>query len=456
MTFTIARCVVADRVPRDRLASADHDLQPAQEWDPIAFPAKAVFIDAGDAVREYPRNLGLANSGNPKSFSFSSEVAKKNGIWNFRHQFQEFGVFYLSVWICPDNKKSPCDSQDPKHLVPGTGLPIEDGNIPLSAFTVCPQGTDAVPDNKNTGMMLGSKLSTCNAQVGYFSPEGPGHIAEKCDERGFFCGYNGMTWPVAKPGYWCAQFHAIYMRQRSMVHYPDHNPWLRLRRVDAYKPTVVKVCPSLGACPGGMQFGVGTDEWRRLGDTGDGREAGVPMQSCWGIPNEDNRWLKDNHTLRFSDCGAVGGACIDKNKMLSSNGCFTDTTFITRGKGTGVYNLKQGLLNGTVHRCRDEVGSRCCPGNRGDGCQLCCLKENLANSDKTRSYNHKQWHSIDTSPGLGSCYVCPDSNLNAGFFVVFGFLVLLFAPVIAKGAELAKHAGAAQGPCSPSLKSRHL
>lgn len=203
----------ADRVPRDRVSPADFNLQPAKEWDPAEVPAKPKT----NAVREY-KGIGIPGQAiaqsstdrGPKSFQFKDSKAETAGTWEYNHQFLEFGVFYLSIWICPDtvDGKKSCDNQEPTHLIPGTGFTGEDGEdlapgkIPPSTFTVCPQNTFATPDNANTGMVLGSKLSTCVAQIGHFSPEGPGHIAEKCTEQGFFCGFPGMTWPVAKPGYW--------------------------------------------------------------------------------------------------------------------------------------------------------------------------------------------------------------------------------------------------------------
>lgn len=212
-------------------------------------------------------------------------------------------------------------------------------------------------------------------------------------------------------------------------------------RVDNYKPTLVQQCKLLGACPGGMQYGVGTDKWRDVG--GDALSGGVPEQACWDLDNQTLRFTECSGDKCTVECTANGGGCADFNAPLKPNPCFTGTQYIIREK-SGAYNLKQGIENGTMIRCRDQVGNRCCPGNRGDGCESCCMEENLATS-LTPSCNSRQWHSVDTSEG-GSCHICPEQKLDAVLFIVVGFLILLFAPIIAKLSELAKHAGAAQGP----------
>ena len=159
---------------------------------------------------------------NPTVFKWDKTKLKTQGIWQYTHQFEEFGVFYLSVWICPFDNQDPCNKHDEAHLVPGTGDTDENGDqIPKDeplhqAFTVCPQGTDATKDD-NSQMVLGSQLSGCSAQPGYFSPEGPGHIAEKCDETGFYCGLVGQTWPVARPGYWCVQIASRQMHSTKFA-----------------------------------------------------------------------------------------------------------------------------------------------------------------------------------------------------------------------------------------------
>ena len=369
-------------------------------------------------MKEY-KSMAQSTERGPKSFQFKDGKAEIKGIWEYNHQFTEFGVFYLSIWLCPDDAKAPCDEQRSTHLVSGTGLtdthgqPLAPGLIPHSAFTVCPQNTFAVPDNAETGMVLNSKLSTCVAQLGYFSPEGPGHIAEKCRQQGFFCGYPGMTWPVAKPGYW----------------------------VDHYDPTRIEQCKLLGACPGGMGYGVGTDEWRRDGST-------VPEQACWG-----------NQTLRFTACSGDrcteectnnGGGCADFFAPINPNACFTSTVYISRLHGQsqgGLYDLKQGIVNeqGMI-RCRDQVGNRCCPGNKGQGCESCCAEENIPSNVRTAACNARQWYSVDNSEG-GSCHVCPEGTTSQYYlYAMLMVLGIIFAPVIAKVSELASYAGAAQAP----------
>ena len=160
----------------------EYDLQPPQEWKKDAtgiysFPAKV----QGDGVRQYQKKLGNSfRSVDRKVFSFNDKkVGEKLGIWEFTHRsgavicwrwwgfcfvfvfsawqpvdstavlicrqyscrmkalnwdrFSEFGVFYLSVWICPKNNINGCDaapaSASDAHLIPGTGLTGKGGIV---------------------------------------------------------------------------------------------------------------------------------------------------------------------------------------------------------------------------------------------------------------------------------------------------------------------------------------
>lgn len=220
--------------------------------------------------------------------------------------------------------------------------------------------------------------------------------------------------------------------------------------MNGFSPSDVRKCTTLGACPGGLQYGVGTADWLKVGN--DGQKGikpsaghwglkgamkhytmgqGVPTQACWG-----------NFTPHFAK---RDGGPIDTTKNIERDECFMTTKFIQRtGNHNLQYELKQGVFNGTLHRCLDQVGSRCCPGNSGMGCETCCVRENSA-ATKHPSCNRTQWHNIETGEG-GHCDICPDAEFNGIFFVLAGVCCFMLAPIIARVSELARHAGAAQGP----------
>lgn len=481
--------VYIERVPLDHLKKKDRDLQPTESWDNYAYPSQPA---QGSDVRPYQgqKKQGdkyFDSSSQPKVIKLSNTDAKRKGQWEFHHQFSEHGVFFLSVYVCPTDNQDPCFQRSADHLVPGTGLtrtPYDDdtgrrksgpewkcsvrpdrrglscpkamdnnvtGNtspsdtetsqVPASAFTVCPQGTKA-PNPPPNGFVLGSRLAECIAQQGFFGPEGPGHIAEKCDSRGFFCEFEGMTWPVAKPGYW----------------------------VSGNDPSEVRKCQTLGACPGSMLYGVGSENWQKYGDIGTvDHPKGFPQDACLietpDDPDKHNAFMNrsdDAHLLRFS-CDSPdtpNAACVDTQKILKRTplaACFTTTQYIKRGVNEGgvhvLYELEQSLtITANASRCRDAVGSRCCPGNRGEGCQSCCLQENLGVAkakagtlQNARSCDHRQWHAVDGG-GAGSCFPCPENKMGVFFYIMTIICMLLFAPVVAKVSAIAKHAGAAQGP----------
>ena len=164
-----------------------------------------------------------------------------DGQWKIEHTITEHGVFFISIYICEQeqgNEKRPqptnCNLANvaklpATQLVPATGLDNGVHELPSSAFTVCPQNTLA-NDYTDRHVLKGQQLHHCRSPVGFYSPKGAGHVAEKCLTR-FQCSIVGMCWPVATPGYW----------------------------VDAENPSHMGECVIKGACPGSDQF-VKTDQ----------------------------------------------------------------------------------------------------------------------------------------------------------------------------------------------------
>jgi hypothetical protein len=118
-----------------------------------------------------------------------------------------------------------------------------------------------------------------------------------------------------------------------------------------------------------------------------------------------------------------------------------------------LYELRQDLtVSANAARCRDAVGSRCCPGNRGEGCQSCCSSENLGVAEARegtqqalRSCDHRTWHAVKGG-GASSCYPCPQGKLTGILAVLAVLGILIVAPVVAKASAITKVLGAAQGP----------
>jgi hypothetical protein len=175
------------------------------------------------AVRPYlGQPSGYGSSAKSSVLTVDGAEEASTGQWKFTHQFSEHGVFYLSVYVCPYDDRTPCTNQDPDKLVPGTGLTLDpydetgerkegitfactkyatghvcpkamdnpilpeddgsNGQVPPSTFTICPQGTENTRTLDN-GLVQGSQLVNCASREGFFGPEGAGHIAEKCDSN---------------------------------------------------------------------------------------------------------------------------------------------------------------------------------------------------------------------------------------------------------------------------------
>ena len=258
------------RVPLARLDPENRKLQPREPESAATYELKKLRpYDSGtDITSEDPKQVTTS--------TLSQNGA--DGEWSITHQFTGHGVFYLTAYVCEwtDHAKTPAKCVTSQHdgvwsaeasqLVKGTGLPPDSETaLPESAFTICPQNTKA-PNEKvdaDTGMVQGAHLEACEAPTGYFSPAGPGHIAEKCQE-GFNCNIQGMKWPVALPDYW----------------------------VNTVTPVKMGKCERKGACPGSSQF--------------------VPEDLCpsykMSLPNSDaeyNRSLQDfpsPRTLKRDPC----------------------------------------------------------------------------------------------------------------------------------------------------------
>ena len=85
--------VFVDRVSRDRLPPVDKDLQPTNEWDAKDYPARP---KDGSPIRAYRKDQSAVDTSlNPNVFKWNSVPFKKNGIWQYSHQFSEVSAFIL-------------------------------------------------------------------------------------------------------------------------------------------------------------------------------------------------------------------------------------------------------------------------------------------------------------------------------------------------------------------------
>jgi hypothetical protein len=164
-------------------------------------------------------NFTLCNAEDKDNNRQGDTNARKSGTWFASHQFKEHGVFYVAVYLCTGDDYKNCtvtnnkDSSLPSfstsnpwindkqgknaRRVPSTWGGV-DSALPNTTFTICPQGTK--PERESV-VAPGAQLGQCLAKSGWYSPYGPGHVAEFCKE-GFNCEMPGTEWPVAMPGYW--------------------------------------------------------------------------------------------------------------------------------------------------------------------------------------------------------------------------------------------------------------
>ena len=281
--------------------------------------------------------------------------------------FTEHGVFYISIYLCEKTgEETPLNCRkggNPDSLVSGTGLP-PGTEMPSTAFTICPQNTQTFGADE-AGMDIGQRLQDCRANVNYYSPKGAGHIAEKC-QPGFECTRPGMLWPVARPGFW----------------------------VSPTNPSKMIKCLHRGSCPGSSKFINAT--------------SACPSSMTPGAPFIDSKIdfansIEDTN-LGFSPCFAA----------QTGTG---DVTQLTNPTEAALHQGRPYL----PETCLEVVGSRCCPGTRGDGCNECCRPEN----ERDESCNGELWRADGAGEGL-HCAPCPHEPLSLAFVagMVIGLAVI--------------------------------
>ena len=97
---------------------------------------------------------------------------------------------------------------------------------------------------------------------------------------------------------------------------------------DHNNPSELRKCDTLAACPGGTQYGVGSDAWRKYGDFGFN---GAPEESCWvgGKPT-----VEGTHVDIFGCPGDGLGddRCVNLEKRLEPSPCFMSTGIVQHAR----------------------------------------------------------------------------------------------------------------------------
>jgi len=388
-----------ERVKVESLPAGEQEYQPRgsnPEPDAKLYDVEKGLWKEGPARTYWKQKLNSIE--HPDHVQYANKPGK-DGQWKISHQFTEHGVFYVSIFICPNTdsaSREPCDKFSLDQLVPGTGEPNSEQETQPEAnatnvFTVCPQGT--VSSNMQKQVVKGSQLRTCQAQSGCFSVLGPGRIASSCPD-GFQCNFVGATWPVAEPGYWVGEYYATTFNRAP-------RQWSRV-------PETLS-CKSLGACPGSIAFLTAyKDKFKKDICPAD-------TSTNWTMSNFD-------------------GFVPPKSGAFGQESCFVHPEPNDR--------------NGMPSSCENMLGSRCCMGNTGTACEECCgSTQGGTHDDRNPSCNQKQWHQVTTGEGK-YCQPCPETTSEGSYAlaVVGIILFIFFAPITAKLAEVAQHAGAVQGP----------
>ena len=400
--------VKIERVSLEYLPDAEKALQPqggSIEPEPKNYDVVTGTWKDGPARTYWRQKLNSRDQ--PTKVRFV-HLGGEDGQWQISHQFSEHGVFYVSIFVCPEASRAACDSFSADHLIPPRE-PTSTDDVDSNAFTVCPQGTvSSVIQNQ---LVQGSQLQTCQAPTGFFSALGKGRIASACPE-GFQCNFGGSTWPVAVPGNWVGEYYATDFKGRT-------RQWSRV-------PETLN-CKSLGACPGSNDFA-------SLYTTQ------VKKNIC-PSPDPTDYVMSNFEGFVPPASGAFGQEpCFIMPAPSDSPGC---TSPGWQGNGMGSC-------------CKDLVGSRCCPGNTGHSCETCCTSS--MGGEKNPSCGFHQWHQVTTGEGK-HCAPCPVADSNGSYVLaVVGLLIFFGFFLVAAGGRSGRSMGCRLSslpnvsiPCSHAL-----
>jgi hypothetical protein len=392
---------IFQRVPLEFLPESEQQFQPREGYTAPEQPTGAPI---------YTKE-GLWRTGGSKSYKGTmTSIANKDAVlvadaenepgkvWRITHQFEEHGVFYLSVFMCDyETGRSDCDTRKPSALVEGSFNELrlgqhyqKEGNFlaqKKAAFTVCPQGTRGPEAAVGGGKVFwGANLSACTAiggpeGEGFFNPYGSGRISAYCGDKGFLCGNPGTTWPVAMPGYWVSYYSTAT---------PPYFP-------------VMQSCDVVGACPGSSLF----------------RE----------LP-------KSNSKPQFPDAGKCSNDIINDQQFYNFSRSITYPN-------DDCYQNSSRRMNEDGHldeSCWGKVGALCCEGNFGRACATCCKQD----TPDPSCAGDSQWHSVGVTDK--QCTKCPEFKVTWETYAAVTAVLIVTAPITSKLSNFLDHARSIQGP----------
>lgn len=368
---------VFHRVPLHKLPSSSRHLQPTKgKID----PSRGTW--GGAEAMPYDRRLTSTKDKLNIVQEGDGQGSKDGGKWSITHQFEEHGVFYISIYMCASNSTADCDDTRPNALINGTGMPAIDHNM----FTVCPQNTQTFTPSE---VYKGGNLSACRAiggleGQGFFNPHGPGRIAAYCS-TGFLCNNDGTTWPIAGPNYWVSD----YLQTVAAPGDDDLSMWLPL----------MGDCKGIGACPGST----------------------LSHAECPADDDPNNLYDFENIT-GVDPSRVIQNPCYDKPLSPPSR------------------NIKDQCRDVVGSRCCRGFTSRV----DAPACSVCCEADDRG--PEHPSCDGRRWHSYTPPQGQFKCVPCAPQKEPWELVVIGILMLIIAAPVIDKLSGLAHHAQQLQGP----------
>jgi hypothetical protein len=358
----------------------------------------------------------------------------KAGSFEIRPIIKDSGVFRLEVWLCPlaqlmtasglvdclqpksNSQARPASTPDYQSYAPGGSDEVElrrADNVPSLVFTVCPANADTTSGKwSDLHFMEGAYLHTCTCSSGYMGRKGK--PCKACPKGRYSANPGGQDCVECQPGKHCSCSTSSKCNRRS------EDP----------------ACTQCEACNAGkyqMHKGQGNCVECLKGAT-DCRHSEMTYPVAF-----EGYFISPKDPTIVHECG------MGSTVMNCPGGDLANATDLKCILDDDLNLISQADPLKSA-QCQQAVGAVCSEGYSGNGLDSCkqCCKTNEVRPDNTVCTEN--WYKQNNA-----CNKC--DKKNGAFIIAIATIIgLVFAPIILKGAEMMKHAGALQAPVMSMIK----
>ena len=332
------------------------------------------------------------------------------GQYTFNLALLEYGIFSVSVWICPPSHLDECRPESPVRHTRKIGV--------QQVFTVCPQNSNYTSAHERQNLTVNVQLDNCFCKRGFIgATSGHGETCKAC-LRGKYAPETGLTRCTD-----CDVGKSCGCRGGGASVDPTNCSLL------SWEPA----CSSCPPCsPNTYQNRLGQPSCRKCTEGFSCEDSAMTYQLAtpgFWVSQHDPR---DAYPC-VPDLACPGSSLTLKEEKRMSQAtreqkqCFQSEP------------PKNGWLPNSI--CNDVVGARCALGFTGNKCSRCCRKANQGDT----SCDGNRWYRTNKL-----CLPCKQQSalLVSGLILIIAAVV---GPIAFKISQIARHLGALQGPLMSAM-----